>query len=199
MASPLQAQENPVVKNVKTYELYVVPIKQSFHRRFFSQKFLITSETNAYGTMVLSFRNIEFRATNGDVFSLDVQWEKLKPHFKLMQSGYDHAVAHTDPTVKSSRQLVLIDDTNGSKCVLRSSGSSASLWGLAGEQDSIIAHFSRRHRLFPKSISEKRIASLTSFEKVAARQIDSATDPSHLPVLPIFAQMILFSLESHGA
>jgi len=179
--------------------MYVVPIRQSLYRRFFSQKFLITSETNPFGTMVLNFRSIDFHATNGESFSLIVRWEKLRPHFQLMQRGKEKPVAHTDPTVKSSRQFILIDDSTGSKCVLRAAGPLASLWGLEGENESIIAQFSRHHRLFPKSVSEKRLSSITSFEKVAARQIDSAEDPAQLPILPIFAQMILFSLESHGA
>jgi hypothetical protein len=199
MALSILSKENPLIKDVKTYELYVVPIKQPLHRRFLSQKFLITSENNPYGTLTLSFRNIEFRATNEDVYSLEVRWEKLKPNFILHQNGKEQPVAHSDPAVKSSKQMVLIDDATGSKGVLRMTGGSASLWGLEGENEAIIAHFSRHHRLFPKSVSEKRLAKITSFEKVAARQIDSATDPMHLPLLPIFAQMILFSLESHGA
>ncbi len=199
MVLPLQSKENQSVKDIKTYELYVIPIKQSLYRRFFCQKFLITSEENPFGTIILSFRSIDFHATNGEVFSLDVRWEKLKPNFKLLQRGKEYPVAHTDPTVKSGRQLILIDDTTGSKGVLRSAGAIASLWGIEGENESIIAQFSRYHRLFPKSVSEKRLGSITSFEKVAARQIDSAADPAQLPLLPIFAQMILFSFESHGA
>ena len=198
MVSP-QVQSGSPKKDVTTYELYVVPIKQSLYRRFFSQKFLITSETNPFGTVVISFRSIDFHATNGEVFSLKVRWEKLRPNFQLFLQGTKQPVAHTDPSVKSTRQFILIEEETGSKGVLRASGTSPSLWGLEGENESMIAQFSRLHRLFPKSVSEKRLASITSFEKVASRQIESMSEPSQLPLLSIFAQMILFSLESHGA
>jgi len=195
----LQAKADSSKKDVTTYELYVVPIKQSFYRRFFSQKFLIASETSPFGTVVITFRSIDFHATNGDVFSLKVRWERLRPNFQLFKQGNKSPIAHTDTTVKSTRQFILIDAEKGSKAVLRAAGTSPSLWGLEGDHESMIAQFSRHHQLFPKSVSEKRLSSITSFEKVATRQIDSRLEPTQLPLLSIFAQMILFSLESHGA
>jgi hypothetical protein len=198
MVSP-EVQAGSSKKDVTTYELYVIPIKQSFYRRFLSQKFLITSETQPFGTAVITFRSIDFHATNGDIFSLKVRWERLRPNFQLFKQGNKNPVAHTDPTIKSTRQFILIDEEKGSKGVLRAAGISPSLWGLEGETESMVAQFSRHHRLFPKSVSEKRLSSITSFEKVASRQIDSVAEPTQLPLLSIFAQMILFSLESHGA
>ncbi len=196
MVTTLLHQEN---KDVKPFELYVVPIKQTFYRRFFSQKYLIASETQPFGTIILSFKSIDYQAINGDVFTLNTRWEKLRPHFRLFQRGIENPVAHTDPTINSIWQFMLIDDVTNSKCVLRSGGTFTSLWGLEGEDKSIVAHFSRRHRLFPKSVSEKRLTSIASFEKVAARQIASSSEATQLPILPLFAQLILFSLESHGA
>jgi hypothetical protein len=198
MVSP-QVLEGSSKKESTTYELYVVPIKQSLYHRFFSKKYLITSETHPFGSVVITFRSIDFHAINGDVFSLSVRWERLRPNFQLFKQGNKNPIAHTDPTVKSTRQFILIDEENGSKGVLRAAGISPSLWGLEGETESMIAQFSRYYRLFPKSVSEKRLSSITSFEKVASRQIDSVADPTQLPLLSIFAQMILFSLESHGA